>query len=138
MNTRSDYDATIDSARKILNSDASSIADCESAKSSLDRVLAEIDADLEERRAHRKAIMASTGSAAELEKAIKKHDEASSALQLKSEIAASTAAKLDATLGQRFPSGHLPIEDSGNAESAGNQVGLYVTVSRRGDPNKVH
>ena len=77
LNTHSNHDATIESARQTLNSPASSIVDCEAARTSLDRVLAEIDADLEEKRTQRKALMASTGSAAEVEKAVKRHDEAS-------------------------------------------------------------
>ena len=95
MNTHSNHDATIKSARQTLNSPASSVLECTAAKSSLDHVLAAIDFDLEEKRAQRKALLASTGSAAEVEKAVKRHDEASGILSLKSEIAVSTAASLD-------------------------------------------
>lgn len=121
MNATPNHDATIETARRIFNAAGSTVADAEGAKTALDRVLAELDAGLEERRAAREEIMASSASAAELEKSIRRHDEVSTALQLKREIAASTAAKLDARISK----------DRAAAQEATRQARYQAAAARR-------
>ncbi|MGC2784741.1 MAG: hypothetical protein WA397_13110 [Roseiarcus sp.] len=85
----------IESARKILNAPASTVAELEAARAVLTHVFAETDAEVEEMRHRRKTIAASDASIAEIEKALKRHDADVLVLTDRNDIAAAVAAKLD-------------------------------------------
>ena len=85
----------IESARKILNAPASTVAELEAARAVLTHVFAETDAEVEEMGRRRKTIAASDASIAEIEKALKRHDAAVLVLTDRNDIAAAVAAKLD-------------------------------------------
>ena len=102
MTVNPNHDATIEAARKTLNSDASTLPALEAARTSLERIIAQLDADLEERRLRRKVIVTGAGSAAEIKKRLDQHDADARILSYAAEIAAETKAQLETRIaGQR-------------------------------------
>lgn len=85
----------IESARKILNAPASTVAELEAARAVLTHVFAETDAEVEEMGSRRKTIASANAPAGEIDKALERHDDAVRALVRRNEIAAAVAAKLD-------------------------------------------
>ena len=84
-----------ESARKILNGPASTIAELEAAKAVLSHVLAEGDVELEGMASRRKAVIASDAPGAEIDKQLERHDEAMRQITRRNEIAAAISLKLD-------------------------------------------
>jgi hypothetical protein len=85
----------IESTRKILNPPTSKLADLEAAGAVLNHVLAETDAEIEEMASRRKTLVSSDTTAAEIDKALERHDEAVRTLTRRNEIATVVVTKLN-------------------------------------------
>jgi len=84
----------IESARKVLNAAASTIADLEAESVAVSRILAGTDVELEEMARRRKALLASDMPVAELDGVLARHDEGVRSLIRRNEIAAAVSTKL--------------------------------------------
>jgi hypothetical protein len=84
----------VESARKILNAQASTLADLEVAEAALSQVRAETPGELDGMAERRREILASDGPAHEVDKQLERHDAAVSALTRRSEVAAAISTKV--------------------------------------------
>jgi hypothetical protein len=84
----------IEAARKILNAQASTLAELEAAAAALDHVRGATDVETAGMAARRREILASDGPATEIDRSLERHDAAVSALVRRSEVAAAISTKL--------------------------------------------
>ena len=84
----------VESSRRILNMPESKLADLEGAAAALADVRADLDVEIAGMAARRREILASDGSAHEIDKRLEQHDAAVSALVRRDEVAAAIAGKV--------------------------------------------
>ena len=96
--TKSAIPDRIESARKILNEQATTLHELEAAEEVIVHALAETADEIEAFGQRRQTILAANASAAEIDKQLERHDEAVRALKRKSEVATALSEKFAARL----------------------------------------